>query len=618
MMRRLLSCTALAVVGALAAVVVPVASSGTPSPGTTLRRLALSGQMVAQGWRADASVSTDLVGVKWSGDPNAQFAVSTRDARGHWSSPTPLGSVDALPDRGSADAVHATRLATEPMWVRGATAIRVTLTSGNAGNVEMHAINAPAPQFPASSAGAWVEWPNVIMRSGWGADESLRFKNCSGPTYTSGVRFAVIHHTATSNDYSPSDSPAIVRSIYAYSVESLGYCDMMYNFLVDKYGQIFEGRYGGADKPVLGAHAIGFNTDSVGVSVIGDHTAVSPSPATIDAIERFLAWKFAVSGIDPRAPVDYVTSGNDKFPAGTHLTIPTIIGHRDTWFTDCPGNMLYALLPDIRENVARRIEQQPMDTFPSWQPQSSAPKLVAVSAYGDLYPAGGAAAFKPPGWWPGWQIVRSVKTLPGNQGGYVLDGFGGIHAFGLAPAAAVREYWPGWDIARDMALLPSGNGGYVLDAWGGLHPFGNAPPVAVTGYWRGWDIARRLVLLPSGNAGYVLDGFGGVHPFGGAPQITTGGYWPGWDIAREIALRPGTSNLYVLDGLGGVWPLGNAPALAGPYFGRDVARGLVLLSTGGYVATASGSFVPFGGASPVAQGIGVVSPPFIRQLALAP
>jgi hypothetical protein len=140
----------------------------------------------------------------------------------------------------------------------------------------------------------------------------------------------------------------------------------------------------------------------------------------------------------------------------------------------------------------------------------------------------------------------------------------------------------------------------------------------VSGYWRGWDIARRVVLLPSGSGGYVLDAWGGVHQFGGAPAISTGAYWPGWDIARDIAIRPGTSDAYVLDGFGGVWPLSNAPSVAAPYFGRDVAHGLALLPTGGYVLTATGRLVPFGGAAPVAQAMVTISPPFARQLALAP
>jgi hypothetical protein len=617
MRRRLLPFTAVVAVAALVALVLPVASTGAPTPATSARRLALSSHAVS-GWRTDAAVSTDVVGVKWSGDPQAKFSLSTRDARGRWSPPIPVGAVDALPDPGTPDAAHAVRTATEPVWVRGSKAVRVSLTSGDARNVELHTVAAPAPKRPANTADASIAWPNVLLRSQWGADESLRFRHCSGPTYTSRTRFAVIHHTATSNDYSPSDSFAIVRGLYAYSVATLGYCDMMYNFLVDKYGQIFEGRFGGADRPVLGAHAIGFNTDSVGVSAIGTFTNVSPPPAMIDAIERFLAWKFAASGIDPRAPVDYTTTGNDKFAAGTRLTIPNIVGHRDTWFTECPGDRLYGLLPAIRENVARRIELQQMDTFPGWHPQPGQPRLLAMSAYGGLYPAGGSPAFAPPGFWPGWPIARALAALPGNTGGYVLDGFGGLHPYGYARPMSGSGYWPGWDIARDVVLLPSGKGGYVLDAFGALHPVGAAPPVAVSGYWRGWDIARRVVLRPAGPGGYVLDAWGGVHEFGGAPRIGTGAYWRGWDIAREIAFQPGTSNAYVLDGFGGVWPLGGAPRVPAPYFGRDAARGLALLPTGGYVLTSTGGFVPFGGAPPVAQALGVISPPYARQLALAP
>ena len=66
-------------------------------------------------------------------------------------------------------------------------------------------------------------------------------------------------------------SAAIVRGIEIYHVKGNGWNDIGYNFLVDKYGQVFEGRYGGVDRPVIGAHAEGFNTGSVGVAVIGDY-----------------------------------------------------------------------------------------------------------------------------------------------------------------------------------------------------------------------------------------------------------------------------------------------------------------------------------------------------------
>jgi len=146
-------------------------------------------------------------------------------------------------------------------------------------------------------------------------------------------------------------------------------------------------------------------------------------------------------------------------------------------------------------------------------------------------------------YWPGWDIVRGVATVPGGSGsltasgGLVLDGYGGIHPFGGAPPVRGGAYWPGFDIARAIALLPDASGGYELDGFGGVHPFaiGNAPmPREVTqpAYGPGWDIARGITAYANG-AGAVLDGYGGLHGFG----ITVNGssFTPGSDIARGLA-----------------------------------------------------------------------------------
>src|SRR6185369_8022061 len=112
--------------------------------------------------------------------------------------------------------------------------------------------------------------PKIISRAGWRAnDEILRGK----PRYAGRVYFAVVHHTAGSNSYSAAQSPAIVRAIELYHVKANGWNDIGYNFLVDKYGQVFEGRYGGMERAVIGAHAEGFNTGSVGVAVIGNYSS---------------------------------------------------------------------------------------------------------------------------------------------------------------------------------------------------------------------------------------------------------------------------------------------------------------------------------------------------------
>ena len=194
--------------------------------------------------------------------------------------------------------------------------------------------------------------PAIISRAQWGADESLRLTNCpEGPDYDANVNLAIVHHTGGNNKYGPADSPAIMRGLYAYATRTLQYCDMHYNFLVDRFGQIFEGRFGGITAPVHGAHSVGWNTNTTGIATIGNFQTTTPPAAMVASLERLIAWKFDVHGVDPTTPITYVTAGNDKFPPGTPVTVPRIIGHQDTWFTDCPGQYLEPLLPQIRAVV---------------------------------------------------------------------------------------------------------------------------------------------------------------------------------------------------------------------------------------------------------------------------
>jgi len=123
--------------------------------------------------------------------------------------------------------------------------------------------------------------PNIISRAQWGAGTGMR---CGGPLYGEGVRASVVHHTATGNDYSPQDTAAILRSIYAYHTMTLGWCDIAYNALVDKYGQVFEGRAGGITNDVMGAHTGGFNRDVWGVSMIGDFEDTPPPDIMVRTI----------------------------------------------------------------------------------------------------------------------------------------------------------------------------------------------------------------------------------------------------------------------------------------------------------------------------------------------
>jgi uncharacterized protein with LGFP repeats len=199
--------------------------------------------------------------------------------------------------------------------------------------------------------------PRIITRAEWGADESMR---CGPPHYDQRVRAGIVHHTAGSNDYRPQDTAGMVRSIYEYHTRTLGWCDIGYNALVDRYGQVFEGRAGGMDKPVEGSHTGGFNTDTWAVAMMGDFEVVPPTPIQLRTTGRLLGWRLGLDHVDPMGTVVLTSAGGSftHFPAGATPTLPTIFTHRDVGITECPGNAAYALMPELRK-IAARFNQPP-------------------------------------------------------------------------------------------------------------------------------------------------------------------------------------------------------------------------------------------------------------------
>jgi uncharacterized protein with LGFP repeats len=199
--------------------------------------------------------------------------------------------------------------------------------------------------------------PAIISRAQWGADESMK---CPNTVYDDGVRAGVVHHTAGSNDYGPQDSAAIVRSIYAYHTRTLGWCDIAYNALVDKYGQVFEGRAGGMDRPVEGAHTGGFNKNTWGVAMLGNFDVVPPTPIQLRSVGRLLGWRLGFDHVDPRGTVVLTSAGGSfsHFHQGATPTLPSIFTHRDVGNTECPGNAAYAAMDQIRD-IAARFNEPP-------------------------------------------------------------------------------------------------------------------------------------------------------------------------------------------------------------------------------------------------------------------
>ncbi|MFF7358889.1 peptidoglycan recognition protein [Streptomyces filipinensis] len=192
--------------------------------------------------------------------------------------------------------------------------------------------------------------PRIVTRRGWGADESLRL---SGFTYMKKIKAAFVHHTASGNKYACSQASSVIRGIYRYHVQSMGWRDMGYNFLVDKCGTIYEGRAGGVAKAVLGAHTAGFNADSMGIAVIGTYGSAKPPGAAVRAVARLTAWKLGLYGANPRGRTYLTSGGGNLYPKGKKVRLNVISGHRDGYATECPGKRLYAKLGPARSSAAR-------------------------------------------------------------------------------------------------------------------------------------------------------------------------------------------------------------------------------------------------------------------------
>jgi hypothetical protein len=296
---------------------------------------------------------------------------------------------------------------TEPVWVGGAKEIQValaadglaipaTLAAGETGSSLLDLVvgsgaeilkNLAGTVFPeltatllnpdsllslgSSMLTTLSGGPQVISRAAWGADESIR---CSQPSLSPTLRGAIVHHTAGSNDYTPQQSAEIVRGIYAYHARTLNWCDIGYNVLVDKYGQIFEGAFGGLDRNVEGTHTGGFNRDTVGLSMIGNLDEIAPSGPMIASAGRFLKWRLNLAGLNPAGTADLTSEyfSDSKFPAGTQTHMPMIAGHRDYNNTSCPGNLGYPALTQIR-SLAGAIAPPSPEAQPEIAPSETEP-----------------------------------------------------------------------------------------------------------------------------------------------------------------------------------------------------------------------------------------------------
>ncbi|MEN0002894.1 MAG: N-acetylmuramoyl-L-alanine amidase [Bacteroidota bacterium] len=195
----------------------------------------------------------------------------------------------------------------------------------------------PRPSLsPGSSAGARAcpcPLPGFQAREDWCPSGDCPAH--PNPAFST-VTHIIIHHTATSN--SSSDWAAVVRSIWDTHVNTRGWSDIGYNWLIDPDGMIYQGR--GNDW--IGAHFCSTNTNTMGVAMLGTFTEVLPQAATLQSLRELVAWKVCESDLDPLG---------EAFHPSSSLVLPHISGHQDGCATECPGAVFYPTLPTLRQEI---------------------------------------------------------------------------------------------------------------------------------------------------------------------------------------------------------------------------------------------------------------------------
>jgi hypothetical protein len=285
---------------------------------------------------AGGGINFNMLGLHWTGSGSVEYR--TRRLHGAWRA---WRTADA--DEYRTGAWHDGNLE----WTGASSAVQFRV-HGAVRRLRSYELWSRVEAVPSRSVASAVQ-PAIVSRAAWGANEEIVR---ASPVIAPAIKLAVVHHTAGTNNYTPAQSAAIVRGIELYHVKGNGWNDIGYNFLVDRYGTVYEGRGGGIDRNVVGAHALGFNFGTVGVSLMGNFSAATPTRAQQDALVKLLAWRLDVAHVDPLSKVVYTSGGNPKWRAGKLVTLRAISGHRDTGPSECPGSGTYALLPSIAKRVS--------------------------------------------------------------------------------------------------------------------------------------------------------------------------------------------------------------------------------------------------------------------------
>ena len=407
----------------------------------------------------------------------------------------------------------------------------------------------------------------VTTRAEWGANASYMSWD---PDYAS-AGHVVVHHTAGTNNYSAGQSASIVRGIYYYHAVTLDWGDIGYNFLIDKYGTVFEGRSGSVAAPAgrmsVGAHARGVNTGTMGLSMMGDYSSISPSDAQLSSVGKMAGWFLKRAGImDANGWAGLHVWTTERYQAGSTISMPRILAHRDVGYTSCPGDVGYSRLGTIRT-----IAQQQISGSGGWKAESGSWYYLrpdGAKATGWVADAGSwyyldasRGGVMTTGWLresSSWYYLKSDGAMAtgwvrGPGGWFYLDGSrGGAMATGWVSDGGSWYY-----LNSDGALAT----GWVADAGSWYYLDGSRGGAMATGwvsdggswYYLKSDGALATGWVADAGSWYYLDASQGGTMVTGRAKIegrwstfAAGGAWQGYEGLHPVMAAPTSSRDQVI------------------------------------------------------------------------
>jgi len=215
---------------------------------------------------------------------------------------------------------------------------------------------------------------SIYPRSAWATEPPKGALEIEAP---GDVLFLLVHHTASSNNYDEAGVARYLRGVFDFHTgPEKQWPDVAYNFVVDRFGRVWEAREGSLNAPVKGSATGGSQGFALLCSFIGDHNLEQPTNAATEAMGSLLGWLAHRYEIDVSegAQVEFVSRGSNLWPEGSQVLANTISGHREMSQTSCPGEFGFAA---IGSSIAPRAREILAELAPA--PTTAAPETTTTT-----------------------------------------------------------------------------------------------------------------------------------------------------------------------------------------------------------------------------------------------